>query len=82
MSKQEILRELKSLLNENFDLQNLDASKSLFSVDIGFTPRDLVKFVILIEHKFNVKFSENELSKDDFDCLNELAAMIYTHLSD
>lgn len=65
MTKQEILQELKSLVYENFGIEIFDISKSLFSFDIGFVPRDLVKLVMLIEHKFNVRFSESELGRDE-----------------
>ncbi|MBD5543065.1 MAG: hypothetical protein HDR01_02150 [Lachnospiraceae bacterium] len=82
MTKQVILQELKSLVYENFGIEIFDISKSLFSFDIGFVPRDLVKLVMLIEHKFNVKFSESELGRDEFDCLEEMSAIIYAHLVD
>lgn len=82
MTKQVILQELKSLVYENFGIEIFDISKSLFSFDIGFAPRDLVKLVMLIEHKFNVRFSESELGRDEFDCLEEMSAIIYAHLVD
>lgn len=80
MSKQEILRELNNLVYEHFDMAVANAHQSLFSPDIGLQPRDLVKLVILVENKYNIIFSESELNKDEFDCLEEIAAIVYMHL--
>ena len=81
MSKQDILQELNSILLDNFNVKNFDSQKSLFSSDIGLYPRDLVKLVMLVEHKYNIQFSETELSGDRFDCLEEIASIICMHLS-
>lgn len=82
MSEQEILQELIDLVFAHYNVKVSDVKKSLFLPEIGLQPRDLVKLVTLIEDKYNFRFSESELSMDEFDCLGKLAAIIYTHLHD
>ena len=81
LSKQDILQELNSMLLENFNVKVFEPQKSLFSSEVGLYPRDLVKLVMLTEHKYNIRFSESELSGDKIDCPEEIASIIYTHLS-
>ncbi len=80
MSEQEILQGLNDLVYEHFCVKVTDTKKSLFSPNIGLYPRDLVKLVILLENKYSIRFSEEELNKDEFDCLEVIASLIYMHL--
>ena len=82
LSKQDILQELNSMILENFNVKIFNSQKSLFSSEVGLYPRDLVKLVMLAEHKYNIRFSESELSGDGIDCLEEIASIIYMHLND
>lgn len=81
MSEQEILQELNKLLLDNFNVKIVDSQRSLFSAEIGLFPRDLVKFVALVEDKFDIRFDESELAKDELDTLKEMASIIYAHMS-
>lgn len=81
LSKQDILQELNSMILENFNVEIFNSQKSLFSSEVGLYPRDLVKLVMLAEHKYNIRFSKSELGGDRIDCPEEIASIIYMHLN-
>ena len=43
---------------------------------LGLMPRDIVKLVYLIESKFNIRFSESELTQVTFDNIANIVSAI------
>lgn len=82
MSKQVILQEIRSIVSSHFNVEVYDLHKSLFASDIGFQPRDLVTLVMLLENQYKIKFSADDFSTDEFDCLNKLSDIIYKYLNE
>ncbi len=66
--------ELKELAGENLDIdvENLDFSTKIDDLDIDSI--DLLDFIMSIEEKYDIEFSDDEL--DQIDSLEDIVAII------
>lgn len=74
-----IEKELKGFLLEccGIDFRNVDKNDNLYLH--GMMPRDMVKFVLFIENKYCIHFSENELVEKKFDTLGDIELAVIQH---
>ena len=47
--------------------------------EVGLQPRDLINLVFLIEKKYGIKFTEEELLDENFDCVERIVAIVSSH---
>ena len=69
-----IIEELIKLANENLemDFSEIDMSTKLSDLDIDSI--DMLDFIMLIEEKYDLEFSEDEL--DEIESLEDMASLI------
>lgn len=67
-----ILNDLDINVNEGEIQDNV----SLYEDGIGLDSISIVNFIVLIESKFNISFTENEMDYNMFSSLDNLAAII------
>ena len=69
-----IIEELIKLANENLemDFSEIDMSTKLADLDIDSI--DMLDFIMLIEEKYDIEFSEDEL--DEIESLEDMASLI------
>lgn len=76
--EKEIEKNVKVLIAENFKV-NVDKADDLYL--LGLMPRDVVKLVYLIEDKYSIQFSENELTQNKFNLVTNIVSAIKRHMS-
>lgn len=76
----EITEQLKSLiandLDLNLDINDISEEMSLLEDGIGLDSMAVMEFISLIEEKFNVEFTDEELSMEPFQNLASLSQCI------
>ena len=72
MEKQ-LEKNIQTLIAEHF---NVEVGKTDNLYLLGLMPRDIVKLVYLIESKFNIQFSESELTQVTFDSIVNIVSAI------
>lgn len=82
MSKEEIANKVIEVINNavKVDLanySNLLTEKSLFDLEIGLLPRDLLEFFFELQKAFNITFEEKDVMDSRFDMLPNIVECIY-----
>ena len=69
---EQIRRIIESIMKDNYieNLNELDDDSSLYS--IGIDSINLIEIVIALEDHFDIEFSENELSMENFETINSI----------
>lgn len=75
--EKQIEKDVKSLFIEYFNI-NADEDDNLYL--LGIMPRDIVKMVYLLEDKYSIRFSENDLLHTKFDSIHALAVAVKQYL--
>lgn len=75
--EKEIEKAVKVLIAENFKV-NIDKADNLYL--LGLTPRDIVKLVYLVEGKYDIQFSEDELIQNEFNVITNIVSAIKQHM--
>lgn len=77
---QSVLEKLKEIiineLDVNLKLDDIDENASLFEDGIGLDSVTIMEFISLIESKFDIQFSDEDLDFQQFKDLNTLAAFV------
>lgn len=73
----QIEKDVKALVIEYF---NINAGKDDNLYLLGIMPRDIVKMVYLLEDKYSIRFSENDLLHNRFDSIHALVVAVKQHL--
>ncbi len=77
---QSVLEKLKEIiineLDVNLKLDDIDENVSLFEDGIGLDSVTIMEFISLIESKFDIQFSDEDLDFQQFKDLNTLAAFV------
>jgi acyl carrier protein len=77
---QDILNQLKSIivneLDVNLKIEDIKEDASLFEEGIGLDSVTIMEFISLIESKFSIQFSDEELDFKQFKDLNTLAGFV------
>lgn len=75
-----IIEQLKTIISEELDVnlkpEDIDENVSLFEEGLGFDSVIIVELIALTEEKFDIQFSDSELSLESFSNLNVLAECI------
>lgn len=75
-----ITEKLKSLiandLDMNIDINNIQEDVSLLEDGVGLDSMAIMEFISLVEEKFGVEFSDEELSMEPFQNLTTLSKSI------
>ena len=82
MSKEEIANKVIEVINNavKVDLanySNLLTEKSLFDLEIGLLPRDLLEIFFELQEAFNITFEEKDVIDSRFDMLPNIVECIY-----
>jgi len=79
-SREEIISGLKKIIAEDLDvnlkIEDIDESIPLLEQGLALDSIVLVEFIGLIEHHFDIEFSESDLRIDVFKNLQVLAELI------
>jgi acyl carrier protein len=77
-----IIEQLKSIIVEELDVnikvETFDGKAPLFEGGLGMDSIEIVEFILIIEERFNIQFSESELNPNFFRNLDSLAKLIAT----
>jgi acyl carrier protein len=77
---QDILNQLKGIivneLDVNLKIEDIKEDASLFEEGIGLDSVTIMEFISLIESKFSIQFSDEELDFKQFKDLNTLAGFV------
>lgn len=79
MEEKLLSKDLINLIQNRFGIKVSDIKTSLFCVEVGLQPRDLINLVFLIEKKYGIKFTEEELLDENFDCVERIVAIVSSH---
>ncbi len=84
-SLETIKSKLKSIIAQDLDI-NIDLAKirddvSLYEEGVGLDSISIVNFIILIENRFGIYFSETDLNHKMFSTLDNLADVISRKLA-
>lgn len=71
--EKQLEKNIQTLIAEHF---NVEVGKTDNLYLLGLMPRDIVKLVYLIESKFNIQFSESELTQVTFDSIVNIVSAI------
>jgi acyl carrier protein len=76
MEKEQVKLELKALIEEIMpELGEVDSDKNIVS-EYGINSVSIIRLIVAAEEKFGVKFTDYELSLEDYDTFGDLAAVI------
>ncbi len=85
MSQQQVLTQLKGIIANELDVNlkqdEINESASLFEEGIGLDSVTIMEFISLIESKFSIQFSDEELDFQQFKDLNTLAEFVEQKLA-
>lgn len=76
--KNKVIEVIKNAVNEDiakFSDQQLE--KSLFDLEIGFLPRDLLEVFFELQTAFSITFEEKDVTDSRFDILSNIVDCIY-----
>ncbi len=82
MSREEIADKVIEVIKNavNIDLTNysdLLTKKSLFDLEIGLLPRDLLEIFFALQKAFNITFEEKDVINSRFDMFPNIVECIY-----
>lgn len=84
MSEENVIDQLKHIIADelemNIKLKEIDENISLFEEGIGLDSVTLMEYIVLIEERFGLRFSEEELNIEPFSNLRTLAHHISNKL--
>jgi acyl carrier protein len=76
----DVLEQLKEIIVNELDVnlkrEEIDENASLFEEGIGLDSVTIMEFISLIEGKFAIQFSDEDLDFHQFKDLNTLAAFV------
>ena len=76
MEKEQVKLELKALIEEIMpELGEVDSDKNIVS-EYGINSVSIIRLIVAAEEKFGVKFTDYELSLEEYDTFGDLAAVI------
>ena len=81
MDKNELVQELKKLVIDSLELEDIDADeidedKSLLDDDLGLNSIDLLELTVSLEKKYGIKIGNAETAQKAFQSFNILADFI------
>lgn len=83
---QEVLNKLKNIIIEDLDVnlkpEDLCDNSTLFEEGIGLDSVTIMEFISLIESKFAIQFSDEDLDFKQFNDLSTLARFVSKKISD
>jgi hypothetical protein len=79
-----IREDILDILKNHFDIEyrNTDDYDSLnfFSMNMKLNIRNMVYMVLLLEKKYNIRFTENDYDSSEFYTLNGLCKILFDHI--
>ena len=76
MGKEEVRQELIALINDTLPEIGDVSMDADITTEYGINSITLIKLIVASEEKFNVQFTDYELSLDDYPTFGDLAAII------
>ncbi|MBP3807631.1 MAG: acyl carrier protein [Eubacterium sp.] len=76
MGKEEVRQELIALINDTLPEIGDVSMDANITTEYGINSITLIKLIVASEEKFNVQFTDYELSLDDYPTFGDLAAII------
>ena len=82
MERETVEKELLELVGEVMpELDEVDTKKD-FITEYGVNSISIIRLIVAVEEKFQVSFTDYELSLDAYGSFGDLAAVIYKKLED
>ena len=82
MEKEKVEQELISLVGEVMpELTDIDLKKDFVS-EYGVNSISIIRLIVAAEEKFEVSFTDYELSLDGYETFGDVAAVIFKKLED
>ena len=82
MERETVDRELLELIGECMpELEDVDLSKDFIS-EYGVNSISIIRLIVAAEEKFEVSFTDYELSLDGYETFGDVAAVIFEKLED
>ncbi|EOS22339.1 hypothetical protein C804_05745 [Lachnospiraceae bacterium A4] len=76
--KNKVIRIIDDTVNVNLDsFSNQQLERSLFDLEIGLLPRDLLEIFFELQNVFNINFEESDIINSRFDVLENIVECIY-----
>ncbi len=82
MNKTEISKEIKSMVEQELNMQVVEEEELLFGVAGGFDSLSLLNFILKLESKYNVIIPDDDLVPENFATIDSIAVYIMTLLDD
>ena len=82
MNKTEISKEIKSMVEQELNMQVVEEEELLFGVAGGFDSLSLLNFILKLESKYNVIIPDDDLVPENFATIESIAVYIMTLLDD
>ncbi|MCL2313622.1 MAG: hypothetical protein FWC41_14295 [Firmicutes bacterium] len=82
LKKEEISKSIISILKTDFSVRisNTDYDINLFTPKFNFKPRDMIYLMILLEKKYQIKFSIDDIDNLSFYTIYGLSNIIMHHI--
>jgi acyl carrier protein len=82
MERETVDKELLELIGECMpELEDVDLSKDFIS-EYGVNSISIIRLIVAAEEKFEVSFTDYELSLDGYETFGDVAAVIFKKLED
>lgn len=76
--KNEVIRIINDTVNVNLaNFSNQQLEQSLFDLEVGLLPRDLLEIFFELQNAFEINFDESDIINSRFDVLENIVECIY-----
>ena len=76
--KNEVIRIINDTVNVNLaNFSNQQLEQSLFDLEVGLLPRDLLEIFFQLQNAFEINFDESDIINSRFDVLENIVECIY-----
>ena len=80
MNKSEVVEQIKALiageLDVNLTVAEIGENDSLFEDGLGLDSVEIVEFITVLEDRFDVQFSDMDLTKEMFQSISTIADFV------